>query len=76
MVGYICVALDPMDMKSLLDRNRSDIALIIGNGINRYDSSSSSNSWEALLRKLAKKYRVGAGNIPSGISLTEFYDVL
>lgn len=76
MAGHIYVALDLMDMKSLLKRNSSDIALIIGNGINRYDSSSNSNSWEALLRKLAWKYHTGAGNIPAGISLTEFYDVL
>ena len=76
MADHIYVGLDFMDMRSLINRNSSDIALIIGNGINRYDSSSTSNSWEALLRKLARKYHTGAGNIPAGISLTEFYDVL
>ena len=66
-----------MNFRSLLLRRRSDLALVIGNGINRYGSAPSTNSWNDLLLTLAKRI-LGAKskNIPVGIALTEFYDLL
>ena len=49
--------------------------MVIGNGINRYNSVSSNNSWEALLQKLSQSYSLDK-KIPKGIALTEFYDLL
>jgi hypothetical protein len=64
-------------LKEILTRNRNNIALIIGNGSNRYGSAASTNSWDDLLLTLAKKYKIMAEEkIPEGITLTEFYDLL
>lgn len=66
-----------MNFRSLLRRHRSDLALVIGNGINRYGSARSTNSWNDLLEKLGKKFHIAKSeNIPEGIALTEFYDLL
>ncbi len=66
-----------MDFRSLLARHRSDLALVIGNGINRYGSAPNTNSWHDLLVTLASKF-IGkqSEKIPAGIALTEFYDIL
>jgi hypothetical protein len=64
-------------MKSFLSEYKSNIALVIGNGINRYGSSKLEDSWHDLLLKLAAPYFTeGLPSIPNGVSLTEFYDVL
>ncbi len=66
-----------MQLKNLLKRHRSELALLIGNGINRYQSQANNNSWDALLRSLARQHLADfGGQVPPGISLTEFYDVL
>ncbi|HCY62845.1 MAG TPA: hypothetical protein DHV59_08470 [Oxalobacteraceae bacterium] len=66
-----------MDFKDLLHRQRSNVALLVGNGINRYGTTADGSSWDALLRALAQKLLdPGHTRLPSGISLTEFYDVL
>lgn len=66
-----------MTLKTLLARNRSSLALLIGNGINRYGAPTGANSWEALLSTLARSYfDPKHKTVPGGISLTEFYDVL
>lgn len=66
-----------MNMKSLLRNNRSNIALVIGNGINRYGPAKTTNSWHDLLVKLAKEHLPAKlGSVPPGVTLTEFYDVL
>lgn len=64
-------------MKFLLDTNKTDLALVVGNGINRFDAPPGANSWEILLTELARKHidPLHAG-IPKGVSPTEFYDVL
>lgn len=66
-----------MKLRTLLHRNRDDLALVVGNGINRYGPASSTNSWNDLLLTLARK-RLGPGyeKVPGGVSLTEFYDLL
>lgn len=67
----------PMKLKTLLSRNRTDLALLVGNGINRYGASRGANSWDQLLSALARSYiNPRHKSIPTGISLTEFYDVL
>lgn len=66
-----------MTLRSLLAQHGSDIALVIGNGINRYGSAPTTNSWNELLITLANRF-LGTKNkkIPQGIALTEFYDLL
>lgn len=64
-------------MKSILKKHKSEIALVIGNGINRYGSANKTNSWHDLLAKLAEKHLPSKfKGVPNGIALTEFYDVL
>lgn len=64
-------------MKALLDANKHDLALVVGNGINRYEVASGTNSWEVLLTELARRHLNPAHTgIPTGVSPTEFYDVL
>jgi hypothetical protein len=66
-----------LEMKKLLQKNQSDIALVIGNGINRYGSASSTNSWHDLLVQLAVAHLSAKhDSVPVGIALTEYYDVL
>lgn len=69
-----------MTMKSLLERHGDNLALIIGNGINRYgEDKKATNSWDKLLLNLSnthlppdKKF----SKIPRGLSLPEFFDIL
>ena len=72
-----------MNFSSLLDKHRSDLALVIGNGINRYNPSSNKssesprNSWTDLLRKLASQVLdEKSEEILEGVSYTEYYDIL
>jgi len=66
-----------LKLRSLLRKNRNDLALLVGNGINRYGTAGTTNSWDDLIRTLARK-RLGPSRAqpPGGISLTEFYDLL
>lgn len=64
-------------MKSILDKHGRQLALVIGNGVNRYGDSGGANSWADLLIKLAKRYLPARlREVPDGVTLTEFYDVL
>lgn len=63
-------------VKTLLDANQSSIALVIGNGINRYAQADSTNSWDGLIVELANEYGLDISQVPDGLSLTEFYDIL
>jgi hypothetical protein len=66
-----------LKLSALLSRNRSDLALLIGNGINRHGAPSGANSWDELLSTLARRHlNRDHKTIPRGISLTEFYDIL
>ena len=63
-------------IKRIISHSKSDIAFLIGNGINRYFNGSSS-SWNQLLLDLWSKHsHRSKREIPQGISFTEFYDVL
>ena len=65
-------------IKDIINTN-TDIAFIIGNGVHRYCSDKIENykcvSWENLLLNLAKQNDL-TEKIPSGISYTEFFDIL
>jgi hypothetical protein len=66
-----------MKIKSLINNNFNDIAFIIGNGINRFPNNPKAISWDDLLIKLWDKFSFNTiSEIPNGISVTEFYDLL
>jgi hypothetical protein len=68
-----------MPLREIINRNKNDIAFIIGNGINRYPDNPAAVSWDALLVKLWRKFAPGifeGEEKPEGLTLTEFYDVL
>jgi len=65
-----------LPFEQLLRNNAADAALLIGNGINRYNNDNGTNSWEALLAQIANSCAPGMATAPAGTSITEFYDVL
>ena len=65
------------EIRKLIRENKKTIAFIIGNGVNRYPNNPNALSWDDLLLNLWN--RVSSLRLvsrPSGISLTEFYDIL
>jgi hypothetical protein len=66
-----------MSLNDILNNRSQQLALVIGNGINRYNSDGNLNSWDAMLLDLWIKHTDDdPKDIPLGISLTEFYDAL
>ena len=64
-------------MRELLEANRDDLTLVVGNGINRFDAPPTGNSWEELLARLARTHFDAAdGVVPQGVSPTEYYDIV
>jgi hypothetical protein len=64
-------------MRDILVRHRRNVALIIGNGINRYEPASKTNSWSDLLLQLALRHLPSRlRQIPAGVALPEFSDVI
>jgi len=63
--------------KQIIEQHIENIAFVVGNGINRYGLQEGNSSWDQLLLELWGKV-VGEykNNVPMGISLTEFYDIL
>ena len=64
------------EVKTIIEQNSSNVAFIVGNGINRYNNDNAL-SWDELLVKLwngtqndCKKH------VFDGVSFTEFYDIL
>ena len=65
-----------MNLKNIINEHQH-LALILGNGINRYNSDAGINSWDAMLLELWQRHtKEDTQIIPLGISLTEFYDAL
>jgi hypothetical protein len=62
-------------LKTLLNQERDNFALVIGNGINIHGAGNR-NSWERLLVQIAHHCAVDVPSVPKGTALTEFYDVL
>jgi hypothetical protein len=66
-----------MNLQEILNNHPSHLALILGNGINRYNNNDGLSSWDAMLLELWEKHTDDEPkDIPLGISLTEFYDAL
>lgn len=66
-----------MSLKGILRTNRSNIALVVGNGINRYGPAKKTNSWHSLLLELSKRHLPARWRkIPRGVALTEYFDLL
>lgn len=65
------------EMKNLLSSSGKNLALVIGNGINRFPEDNGENSWNSLLKQLADKHLPEPlREVPPSISLTEFYDLI
>lgn len=63
--------------KEIIDRHQADIAFIVGNGINRYPGNPGAISWEHLLMQLWDRFAPDRyRDIPQGMTITEFYDLL
>lgn len=65
-----------MSLAKILAENKSGLALLIGNGINRDDGAQSKRSWEGILDSLARQYLPSLICPTSGVSKTEFFDIL
>lgn len=65
-------------IKQVLNRNKSNLAFIVGNGINRFAYAQNQDvSWNALLLDVWQQISNRTlSNISDGISLTEFYDIM
>lgn len=65
-------------IKQVLHRNKSNLAFIVGNGINRFAYAQNRDvSWNALLLDVWQQISNRTlSNISNGISLTEFYDIM
>ncbi|APF20878.1 hypothetical protein Calab_1023 [Caldithrix abyssi DSM 13497] len=65
------------NVKQIKKDHIKNIAFVVGNGINRYGLIEGNSSWDQLLlelwRKVIGEYK---SDVPLGISLTEFYDIL
>ncbi|SEJ80480.1 hypothetical protein SAMN05518849_11424 [Sphingobium sp. AP50] len=63
-------------LNRILEERARDLALVVGNGMNRYANASITNSWDHLLLKIARHCAPQISRVPAGTTLTEFYDVL
>lgn len=52
------------------------VALVIGNGIHRYQSAATDNDWGAMIQKMAKNHQLDAGSNAPHLALTELYDLI
>lgn len=66
------------EIKHILNNNKSNLAFIVGNGINRIAYPKNQDvSWDALLFDIWHQVsNRRLTNISNGISLTEFYDII
>ena len=62
-------------IKEIIQKNRDNIAFVIGNGIHK-QYKDCEISWEDLLKSLWVDFIGKQIEIPKGISYTEFYDIL
>ncbi|WP_063659658.1 hypothetical protein [Aliivibrio fischeri] len=69
-----------MNLIDIIEDKSLQPALIIGNGINRFNAKTKdgNNTWDSMLLELWKRHSGTSNHIstPEGISLTEFYDAL
>lgn len=75
--ALVSTSMTTAEIKRIIEKNRDDIAFVVGNGINRYPNNPNSLSWNDLLIQLWSKVSLQTlTSIPNGISFTEFYDIL
>ena len=67
--------IDAIDIRNIIFENQDNIAFIIGNGIH-YQYHDCDISWKELLISLWKEYFGEKKEIPEGISMTEFFDII
>lgn len=69
---------DLTKIKQVLCSNRADLAFVVGNGINRFAYGESQDiSWNGLLLNVWQQISNRTlSDISTGISLTEFYDIM
>lgn len=66
----------PAEIQNIIKKNASNLAFLVGNGINIHFGNKT-DSWNDLLLELWHDYSFYTKtSIPEGISLTEFYDIL
>lgn len=65
-----------MKLETILRQNANDLALLVGNGINRHANAATVNSWDDLLVDIARDCIPGVSKVPPGTALTEFFDVV
>lgn len=65
-----------MNFETVLSTQHKNLALIIGNGINRHQNTDGGRSWWGLLNSLQAMHGNQGDTIPDLLSLTEFYDLL
>ncbi|WCK21754.1 hypothetical protein [Agrobacterium tumefaciens] len=66
-----------MTLDEILNTADNRLTLIVGNGVNRYANAGNTNSWRELLLDMARRHLPEhAHDFPTGISTTEFFDVL
>ena len=63
------------DIKNIIEQNKRNIAFVIGNGIH-YQYKDRDLSWKQLLEELSNQYLGMENIIDTGLSLTEFYDII
>jgi len=59
-----------------LQNNSKNAALLVGNGVNLAGGANAGGDWTSLLGSLADRHIPNYAEIPSGVSMTEFYDIL
>lgn len=52
------------------------VALVIGNGIHRYQSTATDNDWGAMIQTMAKNHHLDTGRNAPLLALTELYDLI
>lgn len=75
-MGGDTTTLADITLERVLAERGEELALVVGNGINRYANASTTNSWDQLLLKIARDCAPQISRVPAGTTLTEFYDVL
>lgn len=63
-------------LRSILNGQEGQVALVIGNGIHRHQAQLSGNDWNQMMQRLAAKYGVESSQHQSGLALTELYDLI
>lgn len=66
-----------MKFSQVVNKHQTNIAFVVGNGINRYNSEVTGNSWEDLLLELWHRHSGKKDSeMPTGVSATEIFDLM